>query len=583
MHQLSRFLKPYKRTLCFILIALFLQTFGTLYIPTLTAEIVNTGIVSGNIQNILKTGGFMLFVAVLNGFFAITGTWFASSLASKVGRDLRNALFQKAQRLSLNDFKHFGTASMITRSTSDITQIQQMLIMTIGMMLPAPIMTVAGLILAYSKNSVMATIILLTMVIFMIAAIFIIKKTVPLFEQIQKRMDHINRTMREFISGVRVIRAFNRTPSEEKRVGKTFSDYADLAIRVNKLFAVMMPFILMLLNLCTIAIIWFGGIQVTQGLMAIGDIMAMIEYALLILYFLVMGVMVFMMLPRAQACAARVNEVLNHKPEILDDPRTVIPVEGAPRLSFKNVTFSYQNAEEPVLNDLSFTCHAGQTTAIIGGTGSGKSTIASLIPRFYDIQSGCIAIDGVDIRTLTQEALRDQIGFIPQKAFLFSGTIAENLRYGHAEASDIMLENAAKIAQAHDFISELPDGYQAPVAQGGSNFSGGQKQRLAIARALVKRAGIYVFDDSFSALDFKTDAALRKAIAENINDAAVIIVAQRITTIMDAEQIIVLDDGAIVGIGTHQELIKNCDVYRKIAESQLSKEELHEYTAGNES
>ena len=580
MRKLLHFIKPYKKTLAIIILALFLQTFGTLYIPTLTAEIVNTGIVSGNVESILHTGGFMLLVALINGVFAIVGSWFASSLASSVGRDLRNALFAQAQRLSLNDFKHFGTASMITRSTSDITQIQQMLIMTITMMLPAPFIAVAGLILAYAKNAVMASIILFTMICFMIAAVFIIKKTIPLFKNLQKRMDTINRVMREFISGVRVIRAFNRTPAEEKRVGRAFSDYAGLAIRVNKLFAAMMPFILLLLNLCTIAIVWFGGIQVTRGAMAIGDIMAMIEYALLILFFLVMGVMVFMMLPKAQACASRVFEVLDHVPEIQDGQTTTQPaLKAAPRIAFKGVTFAYAQAEEPVLSHLTFDCPTGQTTAIIGGTGSGKSSVVSLIPRFYEIQEGRIEIDGVEIREMSQQTLRDKIGFIPQKAFLFSGTIESNLRQGNPNATEADLNRALRIAQAADFVNALPLGLKSPVSQGGSNFSGGQRQRLAIARALAKPAGIYIFDDSFSALDFKTDAALRAAIAENIKDAAVIIVAQRITTIMGAAQIIVLDDGAIAGIGTHAELLETCEVYRKIAESQLSEEERHEHTA----
>ncbi|MEG0075566.1 MAG: ABC transporter ATP-binding protein [Eubacterium sp.] len=574
MKNMLSFFKSYKKAIIGVILLLFLQTLGTLFIPTLTASIINNGIVNGDIPYILQTGGKMLILAALTGLFAIFGTYLSAILSSGVGRDIRNAIFTKAQNFSITDFNTIGTASMITRSTSDVTQIQQATLMSLQMLLPAPIMAIGGLVLAFFKNKTMGIIILITMIVFMFTAFILGKKAVPLFGKLQRGMDKINRVMREYITGARVIRAFNRTEAEQNRVNQSFDDYAGIAIKVNKIFAVMMPLVMLMLNLCTLCILWFGGIRVSQGSMAIGDIMAVIEYSFLILYYLIMGVMVFMMLPKAQACGIRISEVLNLHPTISDHTSFSVPDKNAPKLSFDAVTFAYPDAEEPVLSRLTFSCNPGEITAIIGGTGSGKSTIASLIPRFYDIQEGKICIDGIDISTYSQKKLREQIGFVPQKAFLFSGTIRDNLRFGNPHATDEILYKASQIAQADDFITELELGFDAPVAQGGNNFSGGQKQRLSIARALVKKPEIYVFDDSFSALDFKTDARLRAALKSEITDAAVILVAQRISSIMDANQIIVLDNGMIAGIGTHHTLLKNCTVYKEIAESQLSKEEL---------
>ncbi|MEF9918185.1 MAG: ABC transporter ATP-binding protein, partial [Eubacterium sp.] len=541
MKNMLSFFKSYKKAIIGVILLLFLQTLGTLFIPTLTASIINNGIVNGDIPYILRTGGKMLILAALTGLFAIFGTYLSAILSSGVGRDIRNAIFTKAQNFSITDFNTIGTASMITRSTSDVTQIQQATLMSLQMLLPAPIMAIGGLVLAFFKNKTMGIIILITMIVFMFTAFILGKKAVPLFGKLQRGMDKINRVMREYITGARVIRAFNRTEAEQNRVNQSFDDYAGIAIKVNKIFAVMMPLVMLMLNLCTLCILWFGGIRVSQGSMAIGDIMAVIEYSFLILYYLIMGVMVFMMLPKAQACGIRISEVLNLHPTISDHTSFSVPDKNAPKLSFDAVTFAYPDAEEPVLSRLTFSCNPGEITAIIGGTGSGKSTIASLIPRFYDIQEGKICIDGIDISTYSQKKLREQIGFVPQKAFLFSGTIRDNLRFGNPHATDEILYKASQIAQADDFITELELGFDAPVAQGGNNFSGGQKQRLSIARALVKKPEIYVFDDSFSALDFKTDARLRAALKSEITDAAVILVAQRISSIMDANQIIVLD------------------------------------------
>ncbi|HWR08529.1 ABC transporter ATP-binding protein [Sporomusa sp.] len=574
MVKLFKFIAPYKKSVVAVLLFLFLQVLGTLYIPTLTASIVNNGIVPGNMDYILNTGVLMVLVAALTGVLAITATYLSTSLSAALERDIRNALFKKSQSFSANDFNQFGTASMITRSTSDVIQIQQAFSMLMGMLLPAPLMTVAALFLAFAKDRFLAFVIIGIMALIVIFAAIVSKKAMPLFASLQILMDQINRVLRENIIGVRVVRAFNRVDYERRRMNKTFTDYADTAIRVNKIFALAMPVIMTMMNLCTLLIIWFGGKRVSSGLMQIGDIMALVEYSLLILFYLIMGVMVFMIIPRAQACAARIHEVLDFKPEFADLPLIGQKFERKTKLEFCNVTFRYAGAEEAVLSDISFTTDAGQTTAIIGGTGSGKSTVASLIPRFYDIQSGNILIDGIDIRNLSQSELRDKIGYVPQKAFLFSGTIADNLRHGRKNAALAELRHAAQIAQIDHFISGLAKKYDSPVSQGGSNFSGGQKQRLAIARAIVKKPGIYVFDDSFSALDFKTDAKLREALHHEARDAAVILVAQRISTIMDADQIIVLDNGRIAGIGTHRELMDSCLVYQQIANSQLSKEEL---------
>lgn len=444
------------------------------------------------------------------------------------------------------------------------------------MLLPAPIMAVAGLLLAFSKSPMLALLIAVSMVAICILTAGIGQKAMNLFAGLQAMLDKINRVLRENLTGIRVIRAFNRQGFEQKRMDKTYEEYTFTAIRVNRIFAVLLPVIMIVMNVCTILIIALGGKNVANGQMEIGDIMALIEYAFLILMYLVMGIMVIMIFPRAQTCAGRVDEVLDLQ---TDRFRTALPSDNirtakSPKLEFRDVSFRYQGAEKPVLSNISFTANAGKTTAIIGGTGSGKSTIVSLIPRFYDIESGEIRIDGKNIAAMSEESLRDRIGFVPQKAFLFSGTILDNLRHGRKAASFTEIRHAAEAAQISGFIDGLEKGFDTQVSQGGSNFSGGQKQRLSIARALVRKPEVYVFDDSFSALDFKTDAKLRAALKDEIKDAAVILVAQRISTIMNADQIIVLDEGRMAGIGTHNELLANCEVYRQIAKSQLSEEEL---------
>lgn len=578
MTKLLHFFSPYKKRVALMLLLLFIQVLGTLYIPTLTASIVNNGIVAGDLDYVWKTGGVMLIAAVVTAIISILGTYSSTYISTALGRDIRCALFRKAQKFSANDFNQFGAASLITRSTSDVTQIQQAFSAIVEMLLPAPFMTIAGLVLAFSKNRLLSLLILGFMLLIFVLTVVVGKKIIPIFEKMQTTLDKITRTVRDSIIGVRVIRAFNRTQDSKEKIDKTFDDYATIAIKANHVFAALMPLVMLLMNVCTLAIVWFGGKQVAAGNMEIGDIMAIIEYAMLTLMYLIMGVAVFLMIPRAQTCANRINAVLEVQPEFTDPApesgRQSLKKKQGAMVEFRNVTFRYADAEEAVLHDINFSVDRGQTTAVIGSTGSGKSTIASLIMRLYDIESGNVFVDGKDVRDYKQEELRDKIGYVPQKAFLFSGTIADNLRHGKKNAAIDEMRHAAKIAQIDDFIEATESGYGYRVSQGGSNFSGGQKQRLSIARAIIKKPDIYIFDDSFSALDFRTDARLRAALKSEVTESAVIIVAQRISTILDAGQIIVLEEGRIVGKGTHKELMNSCPVYQQIAYSQLSEEEL---------
>lgn len=570
MTSVAQFFRNYKGRTAVTVLLMFCQTFGTLFIPTLMASIVNRGVVEGDLDSIFQIGGFMLLTAVGTAIVAILGAWLATELSARWGRDIREVLFDKVQRLSVGDFNRFGAASMITRCTNDVSQLQDSMLLFLQLILPAPLITVGGLVLAYAKDGWMALLIVAVIVVFLAVSVWICLKSIPYYHKLRIQMDGMNRTLRETITGVRVIRAFNRDDHAGETLNKTFQDYASTAIRVNKLFAVLIPLLMIIMNLCMVGIIWFGGMRASAGFMQLGDIMALTEYALLIFWNLVMGVYMLVLLPRAQTNAARINEILSSEPGMTDGAQKFqgkSASERPPMLELREVTFGYTSAEEPVLSELSFYCRPGETVAVIGGTGSGKSTVANLIMRFYDVQSGSIRVDGMDIREVPQALLREKIGFVPQKAFLFSGTIGDNLRYGNRDASLEDLEWAAKIAQASDFIRET-GGYDATVTQGGANFSGGQRQRLCIARALVRRAPLYVFDDSFSALDYKTDSLLRAALRRELQDAAILVVAQRVSSILDADRIIVLDNGRVAGIGPHKELLETCDVYREIVKSQ---------------
>lgn len=576
MLKLLKYFKFNKVIITSLVLVILLKTLGILYVPTLTASIVNNGVVKGDMNYVLKTGGLMIGVAIFTGLLGILSTYLSANLSATLSRDMRSKIFRHSQKLSVEDYKKFSTSSLITRCTSDVNQVENTMIMIFEMIIPVPFITLIGMLLAFFKDKYMALIILITGIALLIFILLISKKVIGLSIRIQEELDKINSRVRQFISGIRIIRAFSRDRYEKKLMDNTFENYADINIKMNKIFAMGVPSILFILNLCTVTILWFGAIRINAGKMLVGDIMAVIEYSIIILVYLVMAVMVLMNLPRASACSKRILEVLAYNPEIIDEKTTEKILPNKKVLEFRNVTFSYKDAQEPILKGLNFTCESGKTTAIIGATGSGKSTIAKLIPRLHDVKDGEVLIKDTNIKKFSQKDLRNMISFCPQKAFLFSGTIADNIGYGKKDATSEEIRNAAITAQADNFIMELKSDYDSKVSQGGNNFSGGQKQRICIARALIKKSDIYVFDDSFSALDYSTDAILRKAMKEKLKDSIVITIAQRISTIMEADQIIVLDKGKIVGIGTHKELIKNCPIYMQIAESQLSKEELAE-------
>lgn len=570
MIRLFRFLKPFRVPIGLVLVLIFLQSLSELYLPTLMADIVDIGIVRGDTPYIFKIGGFMLLVTAASALFSISASLFSAKVSSGFGKNLRRMMFAHVENFSLQEFDKIGTASLITRTTNDITQIQQVLMMMMRMMVMAPMMCIGGIIMAVSKDAKLSLVLVVVIPILAAAILIVVKKATPLFKSMQVKVDKLNLVLREGLTGIRVIRSFNRLNHEIKRFDTANLDLTDTAIKVNKLMATLMPLMMLVLNFSSIAIIWFGGIRIDQGHMEVGDLMAFIQYAMQILFSLMMFSMMMVMVPRASASAVRVNEVLEMVPEIKDpmQPRKSAGKKGY--VEFQNVTFSYPGAESPALSRISFSANPGEIIAIVGGTGSGKSTLISLIPRFYDVDSGRVLVDGVDVREMNQEELRNKIGFVPQKAILFTGSAADNIRFGKQEAADREVRHAAETAQAIEFIDGMEGGFDAVIAQGGANLSGGQKQRLAIARALVRKPEIYVFDDSFSALDFKTDAKLRAALKKETTTSTVLIVAQRVSTVMDADRIIVLDEGGIAGIGRHKELLQTCEVYREIVASQLA-------------
>jgi ATP-binding cassette subfamily B protein len=574
MIRLFRFLKPFTLPVVLVLVFVFLQTMSELYLPTLMADIVDKGIVQADTTYIWQIGVYMLLVAAGGALCSILAAYVSSRVATGYGKNLRHQVFEHAEHFSLQEFDKIGTASLITRATNDITQVQQVLIMMLRLMVMAPMMCIGGIVMAISKDAQLTWVLAVVVPVLALAIVVIAMKGMPLFKSMQKKLDKLNLVLREGLTGIRVIRSFNRVDHEKQRFHEANSDLTDVAIRVNRIMAFMMPIMMLVMNFATIAIIWFGGIRIDNGDMQVGNLMAFIQYAMQIMFSLLMLSMMFVMIPRASASAVRINEVLDMKPDITDPTQAKHPSALHGTVEFRNVTFSYPGAEQAALSDVSFTAKPGQVTAIIGGTGSGKSTLISLIPRFYDTNGGQVLVNGVDVRDQTQQALRARVGFVPQKAMLFTGTVADNIRFGKEEATEAEVEHAAHIAQASGFIGDMKDGYQSLISQGGTNVSGGQKQRLSIARALVRRPEIYIFDDSFSALDFKTDAKLRAALKNETTEATVLIVAQRVSTVMDADQIIVLEEGQIVGIGTHRELLDTSDVYREIVSSQLSEEEI---------
>lgn len=589
MRLLLRTIKPYKALVAATLAALLLDVAGTLYVPTMLAGMINQGVTSGNTDFIIGQGLKMLVACCCASGGALLGNYLCARLASYVGRDIRNAVYDASLTYSGGDFEEFGTGSMITRTLNDVNVIQQTVMLATQAMLPVPIICVMGTVLSFRVDAQMGAMMLAVVSVVMVFAVIAVRRAAPIFEKMQGFIDRMNVVLRENIIGVRVIRAFGKERHEEGRMGRVFTDYADAAIKVNWIFAGVDCFSFCLMNIAEVLLMWLGGNRVGAHAMEIGNISAVVEYAMLIMFYIMMAQFVALMVPRAIVCLQRCAEVIEKKPSIVDGTGTAPLAPGpngevaaagedgvfnaslsdtVPVATFDHVSFRFPDADEDTLHDIDFSCRRGQTTAIIGSTGSGKSTIAKMLLRLHDVTDGSVRFSGADVRSMTQHNLRERIAYVPQKAWLFSGTIASNLRDGRAGATETEMRHALDVAQS-DFVWGLPERLDAPVAQGGTNFSGGQRQRLAIARALMKHADLYIFDDSFSALDFKTDAALRRALKPETRNAAVLIIAQRINTILHADQIVVLKDGRIVGKGTHEELMEGCEVYREIAESQM--------------
>jgi len=574
MIKLFRFAKPYKFLITGVILLVFLQTMADLYLPTLMSDIIDKGVMKGDTAMIMSTGAKMLLVAGMGGLGAILSSFWSAKVAVGFGKILRNQVFTHVSSFSEKEIDRFGTATLITRSTNDITQIQSVFIMMLRMMISAPFMAVGGMLLAYSKDRALTLVFVVAMPILALVIGFIASKGMPRFKIIQVKLDRVNLVLREKLTGIRVIRAFNQSLYERQRFDEANRDVTDNYIKINRIMAFMMPSMMLVMNLTSLAILWFGIIRIDSGNMAMGSLVAFTQYSMQIMFSMVMLSMMFIMVPRAQAAAVRVLEVLDAHPDIMDPANPIQNSLTRGQVEFRNVTFHYTGAEAPAISNVSFAAGPGEVTAIIGSTGAGKSTVLNLIPRFYDAVSGQVLVDGIDVRKWSLETLRHKIGYVPQKPVLFSGSISDNLRYGRKDALEEDIAKASEIAQANGFIKEFENGYAHSVAQGGTNLSGGQKQRLSIARALVRDPEIYLFDDSFSALDFKTDANLREALKAVTKEATVIIVAQRVGTVMNADRIIVMDEGRVAGIGTHKALLDSCPVYREIVLSQLSEEEI---------
>ena len=569
---LVAYLRPYRLQVAIVLALLLVQALANLYLPSLNADIINNGVSKGNTNYIVSTGGFMLLVTLLLGVCSIAAVYVGARVAMGFGRDVRAAIFRRVQAFSQVEVNRFGTASLITRNTNDVQQVQMVLFIGLTVMVSAPILAVGGVIMAFREDAPLSALLIVILPLMALVIGLVMRKAIPLFQAMQVKLDRINLVTREALAGVRVIRAFVRTRHEEERFDEANKDLFDTSVRVNRLFALMIPVMTAIFNLSTVAVMWFGALRVDSLQMPIGNLTAFLAYLMQILFSVLMAVFLFILVPRGAVSAGRIIEVLDQEPSVRDPEVAVVVPPGRPTgtVEFRGVGFKYPGAEHDVLHDISFTTHAGETTAIVGSTGSGKSTLVNLIPRFYDVTEGTVFVDGEDVRDLARADLWSRMGVIPQKAFLFSGTVASNLRFGDENATDDELWAALDIAQGRDFVSQMAEGLDAPITQGGSNLSGGQRQRLAIARAIVKKAEIYIFDASFSALDFRTDSLLRAALRKNLRDASVIIVAQRVGTIMNADRIVVMDQGNVVGIGTHTELMETCETYQEIVSSQLS-------------
>jgi ATP-binding cassette subfamily B protein len=569
---LRRYLPPYRNALIAVVVLQFFGTLAALYLPTLNADIIDNGVAKADTAYIMRIGGVMLAITIVQVACTIGAVWFGARSSMGFGRDTRAAIFHQVGAFSAREVTHFGAPSLITRTTNDVQQVQMLVLLTCTMMVSAPIMCVGGIIMALRQDVGLAWLIALSVTVLVVAIGLIVSRMVPLFRVMQKRLDNVNRVLREQITGIRVVRAFVREPVERERFDVANADLTDVAIRVGRLMALMFPVVMFVLNASSVAVIWFGGQRIDANQMQIGSLTAFLSYLVQILMSIMMATFMLVLIPRAAVSAERITEVLDTDSTVVPTGSPVDTVVSRGTVEMIGATFQYPGADEPVLCDVSFLARAGQVTAIIGSTGSGKTTLLSLVPRLFDATDGTVLVDGVDVRDLAPDVLHSRIGLVPQKAYLFSGTVASNLRYGREDATDEELWEALRIAQADDFVSELTEGLEAPVAQGGTNFSGGQRQRLAIARAVVRKPEIYLFDDSFSALDLATDARLRAALKPTTRESTVIVVAQRVSSIIDADQIIVLDEGRLAGVGTHDELLESCPTYAEIVQSQLPAE-----------
>ena len=569
---LRRFLTPYKREIGIVVVLQLVATVAALSLPSLNADIIDSGVIKGDTAYILRMGAWMLGVSLVQVIATITAVFFGARTAMAFGRDVRSAFFHRVIAFSSKEMARFGAPSLLTRNTNDVQQVQMLVMMTFTMLVTAPIMMVGGVIMALREDVGLSWLIVALVPVLSLIIWFILSHMVPGFRLMQKRLDTVNRVLREQITGIRVVRAFVREPFETERFGEANTDLTDVSINVGRWMAGIFPSVMLVMNLSSVAVLWFGSVRIDSGAMQIGSMTAFLTYIIQILMSVMMATFMFMLLPRAAVSADRLGEVLDTEPSVVPPEHGIIDLPGHSTIEFDHAGFQYPGADHPVLNDISFTARRGQTTAVIGSTGTGKTTLVNLIPRLFDTTEGRVLVDGIDVREIDPDTLWSKIGLVPQTVYLFSGTVASNLRYGKPDATEAEMWEALEIAQARDFVEAMSDGLDSPISQGGTNVSGGQRQRLAIARALIRRPELYVFDDSFSALDVTTDANLRRALKEVTEDATVVIVAQRVATIRDADQIIVLENGGIVGLGTHDELLETCVPYAEIVDSQLAAE-----------
>ncbi|MEW2132704.1 ABC transporter ATP-binding protein [Streptomyces sp. NPDC005435] len=570
---LRTYLRPYKKPIAFLVALQFLQTCATLYLPTLNAHIIDKGVVKGDTGYILSFGALMIGISLVQVVCNIGAVYFGARTASALGRDVRGAVFDRVQSFSSRELGHFGAPSLITRTTNDVQQVQMLVLMTFTLMVSAPIMCVGGIVLALGLDVPLSAVLVAVVPVLAICVALIVRRLRPLFRSMQTRLDTVNRVLREQITGNRVIRAFVRDGYERERFGRANAELTEMQLATGRMLALMFPIVMTVVNVSSIAVVWFGAHRIDSGGMQIGDLTAFLAYLMQIVMSVMMATFMFMMVPRAEVCAERIQEVLGTESSVVPPLAPVTELRGHGHLEIRGAGFRYPGAEEPVLRSVDLVARPGETTAVIGSTGSGKSTLLGLVPRLFDATEGQVLVDGVDVREAEPTLLARTVGLVPQKPYLFAGTVATNLRYGNPDATDDELWHALEVAQAKDFVAKLEGGLNAPIAQGGTNVSGGQRQRLAIARTLVQRPEIYLFDDSFSALDYATDAALRAALTEETSEATVVIVAQRVATIRDADRIIVLDEGRVVGSGRHHELMAGNETYREIVLSQLTEAE----------